>query len=341
MVKVNLRAYAEAATLPPYTEAESLTLDLALVDPDCLKMPLRGANLTLGWRRLRIMPRLKSENVNAKVNQYWDHRFSDKYMDLPLRELDKYLGIPVAQYFTVQRNGWSIVDHRYADLYEVGRPESLSRLTEKTVLWTAAALLHVGDEKTKEWTVEKEGGRSGGRAADPMCLAKWQFRIDSRSDMRVGIIFIPPWQFLLVDLAEFIDGTNVSQWFNQSAAAPSNHTDHESSNAQLLWARIYDYCYSGGCYHWLVTTYEYWVFGMFSKDHACGWTTEIYGKDSKDPTILQLVVYWMHSAFEAENTLPLPAKPEAEDTRSDESPCHSGRLWATNPKAVMEILSLP
>lgn len=72
--------------------------------------------------------------------------------------------------------------------------------------------------------------------------------------MRVGIIFIPPWQFLLVDLAEFIDGTNVctylstphrlinllqvSQWFNQSAATPSNHTDHESSNAQLLWARV-------------------------------------------------------------------------------------------------------
>ncbi|TDL20623.1 hypothetical protein BD410DRAFT_361600 [Rickenella mellea] len=149
-------------------------------------------------------------------------------------------------------------------------------------------------------------------------------------------MLLPVWQFGRDDLSDFVDQHTIPQWSTRSPFDLSN-----PSNAELIWARLYDYCYSTGCHYWGISTYNFWVFGMFSKNYSHGWTTEIYSSDSKDPIVFQFLVYWMHSAFGGANTLPIPTiSLGSGDVLTDELPCACGRLWGSNPGATSEILGM-
>ncbi|TDL20631.1 hypothetical protein BD410DRAFT_790590 [Rickenella mellea] len=338
MPKVNLKAYAEAATLPPYKEKRYLTVHLTRKDPHALTLELRYFNVTVGCRSLRIMPRINRGDLSVKAKHYWELVFAERFMEYPVESLDEHLGIPIAEFFTVVRDGRNVFHHRNQKYYEVGTAGALLRLIERTVLCTASAILHVADGQTKAWTVSQEGSRTGGRDLDPMCLAKWKLWNNTRHDVRLAAVFLPPWQFSHADFADFIEGSTITLWFSQISTG--SISKHDARPGELMWARIYDYCYSSDCHYWVVTSYDHWVFGIFSKNFMQGWTTELYHRDSTDPTVLQLVVFWMHSAFTAKNTWSIPQTPtEPEENPTDERPCHSGRLWASNPKAVMQLLA--
>ncbi|TDL20624.1 hypothetical protein BD410DRAFT_361642 [Rickenella mellea] len=67
-VKVNLKAYAEAAIPPQYDLHPSLVLLIAEKKHDVVMMPLKDYNVMLGHRSLRIMPRLTVDDLKAEYS---------------------------------------------------------------------------------------------------------------------------------------------------------------------------------------------------------------------------------------------------------------------------------
>ncbi|CAE6403061.1 unnamed protein product [Rhizoctonia solani] len=68
-----------------------------------------------------------------------------------------------------------------------------------------------------------------------------------------------------------------------------------------LWATIYDDCVKGGTHYFVLTTYNEWAFGAFSRGWTTAWITppKPYNTGSPTipgPTILQSILFWMHSA---------------------------------------------
>ena len=81
--------------------------------------------------------------------------------------------------------------------------------------------------------------------------------------------------------------------------------------------QIHDRCYRLGCRWFVVTTYNKWAFGVFSKGSAlaesyydcifliylfAGWTSAFITPpkpyDSVEPTILQCLVFWIQSSMD-------------------------------------------
>ncbi|KAF8710595.1 hypothetical protein RHS03_02284, partial [Rhizoctonia solani] len=68
-----------------------------------------------------------------------------------------------------------------------------------------------------------------------------------------------------------------------------------------LWASIYDDCVRGGTHYFILTTYNEWAFGAFSRGWTTAWVTppKPYNAGSPSvpgPTVLQSILFWMHSA---------------------------------------------
>ncbi|KAG9087920.1 hypothetical protein FRC06_002306, partial [Ceratobasidium sp. 370] len=68
-----------------------------------------------------------------------------------------------------------------------------------------------------------------------------------------------------------------------------------------LWATIYDDCVRGDTHYFVITTYNEWAFGAFSRGWTTAWITppKPYNAGSASvpgPTILQSLLFWMHSA---------------------------------------------
>ncbi|KAG8892128.1 hypothetical protein FRC01_014332 [Tulasnella sp. 417] len=69
------------------------------------------------------------------------------------------------------------------------------------------------------------------------------------------------------------------------------------SEAQKIWAQIYDSCVTQGNYFFALTSYEFWVFGVFSADYTFAQVTDPIPYDSKKPTVLACLMYWTQSAM--------------------------------------------
>ncbi|CEL52141.1 hypothetical protein RSOLAG1IB_00679 [Rhizoctonia solani AG-1 IB] len=68
-----------------------------------------------------------------------------------------------------------------------------------------------------------------------------------------------------------------------------------------LWASIYDDCVRGGTHYFVLTTYNQWTFGAFSRGWTTAWVTPPKPYDAGSPTVpgptvLQSILFWMHSA---------------------------------------------
>ncbi|KAG6333132.1 hypothetical protein ID866_5959, partial [Astraeus odoratus] len=64
--------------------------------------------------------------------------------------------------------------------------------------------------------------------------------------------------------------------------------------------QLWDTCFSSNCQWFVVSTYTHWVLGVFS----AGWTdvfvTSVYKHDRRNPTVLELLLFWVISAMGCE-----------------------------------------
>ncbi|KAG8911308.1 hypothetical protein FRC01_005781, partial [Tulasnella sp. 417] len=68
------------------------------------------------------------------------------------------------------------------------------------------------------------------------------------------------------------------------------------SKVENIWAQIYDYCVIQGNFFFILTTYDYWAFGVFSADYTAAQVTDPLPYDLSEPNILECLLYWTQSA---------------------------------------------
>ncbi|KAG8981231.1 hypothetical protein FRC05_004133 [Tulasnella sp. 425] len=79
-----------------------------------------------------------------------------------------------------------------------------------------------------------------------------------------------------------------------------------SLQAQRVLAQVYDYCREQKHQFFIITTYEYWMFGVFSQDYTLAAVTEPLPYDHKGPTILQCITYWLQSSLFLPGSFEIP-----------------------------------
>ncbi|CAE6393229.1 unnamed protein product [Rhizoctonia solani] len=201
------------------------------------------------------------------------------------------------------------------------------------------------------WQQEKFDEATQHAFANTMNVPTWDLRVpefdsETRSiaTMAAGRQFIPSPNHL--PLPEGVQG--VREWVYHLPLRTAEYRHYAKKDPKTgkvkateldyvdkLWASIYDDCVRGGTHYFVLTTYNQWAFGAFSRGWTTAWVTppKPYNAGSPTvpgPTVLQSILFWMHSArqfyfdsygvtrtpsFEGSG-LPTPITPTSDHSRS-------------------------
>ncbi|KAF8559553.1 hypothetical protein OG21DRAFT_1452712 [Imleria badia] len=109
------------------------------------------------------------------------------------------------------------------------------------------------------------------------------------------LFLMPPWVLSAKDLQEFAQG----QSFPDRTTSDSFRDEAQSTlgGMEWLWSKVWDTCISRNCPWFIVTSYTHWVFGAFSTGWTASFVSPLYASDSRMPTILEVLVFWLISAM--------------------------------------------
>ncbi|OSD07727.1 hypothetical protein PYCCODRAFT_1455819 [Trametes coccinea BRFM310] len=109
----------------------------------------------------------------------------------------------------------------------------------------------------------------------------------------IAIIAIPPWLMGLGDMQEF----------SSRRVFAENELDREIpgnppwTNAMKTWAMLYDSCRVSGYRWFVVTSYQYWIFGTWSAEWSGAQVTEPVPFDKTvGMTIVEMLAFWIECA---------------------------------------------
>lgn len=177
----------------------------------------------------------------------------------------------------------------------LARADSLKRLftwIDLLPLETVRRAVHLLYPETKAWSFASD-------ADDPdhsifKCIT-WSQLVDHDDERHcrsaMSIFIQPPWVLSSRDLELFCK----RQSFSGSSSTPWH--ERPTTPHERLWYKLWDCCITRSCPWFVVSTYTHWVFGVFSS----GWTAAVvspaYSHDSHEPSVLQLLLFWLCSAM--------------------------------------------
>ncbi|KAG1731905.1 hypothetical protein EDB19DRAFT_1912290 [Suillus lakei] len=176
-------------------------------------------------------------------------------------------------------------------------------------LETVRRAVHLLYPETKTWSFASD-------ADDPdhsifKCIT-WSQLVDHDDERHcrsaMSIFIQPPWVLSSRDLELFCKrqsvwaasnieafAANVYHQFSGSSSTPWH--ERPTTPHERLWYKLWDCCITRSCPWFVVSTYTHWVFGVFSS----GWTAAVvspaYSHDSHEPSVLQLLLFWLCSAM--------------------------------------------
>ncbi|KAH0830544.1 hypothetical protein J3R83DRAFT_1998, partial [Lanmaoa asiatica] len=109
------------------------------------------------------------------------------------------------------------------------------------------------------------------------------------------LFLMPPWVLSAKDLQEFSRGQSFPD--RTSLDALRDKAQNTFHGKEWLWSKIWDTCICRDCQWFIVTTYTHWVFGVFSAGWTASFVSPVYVFDSRMPTILGVLVFWLISAM--------------------------------------------
>lgn len=163
----------------------------------------------------------------------------------------------------------------------------------------------------------------------------------SEPPVKLIVAYQLPWILSLGDL-EHISGNNVIPPFNEDLGAeqPKYNSCHR------VWCKLYDICKVNKCNWFVLTNYNEWVFGGFSKGWECGFVSNVkqprsitdkekeagsmwtfsFGSPFRRekpqprlPTILEFLIYWVVSSMKLKGGYTLPSVIESLEMGSFDS----------------------
>ncbi|KAG2064635.1 hypothetical protein BDR04DRAFT_1034791 [Suillus decipiens] len=177
----------------------------------------------------------------------------------------------------------------------LARADSLKRLftwIDLLPLETVRRAVHLLHPETKAWSFASDADDSDHTIFKCITWSQLVDHDDERHFRNAMCIFIqPPWVLSVRDLELFCKrqsffGSSSTSWHERPI------TPHER-----LWCKVWDCCITRSCPWFVVSTYTHWVFGVFSNGWTAAFVSPVYSHDSHEPSVLQLLLFWLCSAM--------------------------------------------
>ncbi|KAF9218897.1 hypothetical protein BS17DRAFT_790472 [Gyrodon lividus] len=315
----SLKAYLSNAWMPQYTLGSRVDMDMRLDWPYLPELVLPS-----GTRALQVIGRIEGINFRNSFLA-WKHALPDFQITSTLLEEGKLRDLTLAD------TGSSSLDENDFSFLELC---DLNFVTDVTRLLVAFPLRTVL-KAFKLFARVPEGHEADKllrfKDVNNLCPVR-DDRFDllalpgeNATDLSLLVVVVSPWDIRLDDLREFVcDGIPTEGSLDLGTGVPSPHT--------VLWALIWDICSKHDCRFFVLSNYDKWVFGNFSKDmrHAQVTTymrAPVFPKeqnvrvdDISDPklpvpNVLESLLYWMaaavapnHGVFGLPPDIPVPGR---------------------------------
>ncbi|KAL0580954.1 hypothetical protein V5O48_001046 [Marasmius crinis-equi] len=207
-------------------------------------------------------------------------------------------------------------------LQREARPDNISRLfkwIDTFPLATVQRIMHLINPERQRWRfyASEDCTLSGDRKIFQHFL--WslpeddftsagpedQRLVEDAQGRQVVVAFQPPWILSPQDMKEFV-GCRSFPTFR----APGHFYPTELNSEERVWAKLWDLCVTRNTHWFVLTSYDQWVFGVFSDRWTSAYTTPIYESNASFPTIIETLAFWTASAMGIHNLFPYPKVPE-------------------------------
>ncbi|KAG8918178.1 hypothetical protein FRC01_002018 [Tulasnella sp. 417] len=237
-----------------------------------------------------------------------------------------------------------------SDTNNFPRKEHVVSWVHQVALQTAACLLHNTEPGSKDWNFGKATSKQG--LSDVVFKSVSRTK-DAQPEVNRLLVEVKcPWTLPLSEMEEI---TKLHNGLPAQLEAEAGCDKRELSSgkpkkpgytpAQRVLAQVYDYCREQKHHFFIITTYEYWMFGVFLQDYTVAAVTKPVPYDHKGPTIIQCITYWLQSSLFLPGSFEIP-----EDSMVLNSPVPidrytTERLWTRalrgwREKAIQELSSL-
>ncbi|KAF8581486.1 hypothetical protein K439DRAFT_219760 [Ramaria rubella] len=184
--------------------------------------------------------------------------------------------------------------------YEVDDRNAARFVTDRGPMKDAQQLAQKIDPELRElrFFTPRSDGALNDQNIDPIFFCK----VDEKGYMnavKCVVVLLPPWEFAPRDFDEF----STMATFDEGSANNNEQGDLLFCNADLMWAYIYDLCFMHECQHFILTTYEQWVFGGFSTYYSTGFVSQVIPWNFKPNSVLELLTYWILTACHMDDTI--------------------------------------
>ncbi|KAG8918926.1 hypothetical protein FRC01_001578 [Tulasnella sp. 417] len=247
-------------------------------------------------RDLGFIQRISMDEFGKRVRQFSNHH-------IPKFGIDSK-GKRIKADCHDEGDALQVDSHQYlirAPVLTLPKSEECIRIwISQIVLPTAARILHVSDPNTATWTFSKVGGKGTQQILSDLA---WERQPPPDSDdvtlRRLIVEAKAPWTMPLSGLRKFVDlkklPTLAELQNMQRGGKPKEKV--KFSDEENAWAQIYDYCHGQGRHYFVLTTYEYWVFGVFSLNFTSAQVSDIIPYSHTEPTVLECITYWVQSSM--------------------------------------------
>ncbi|KAJ4487985.1 hypothetical protein J3R30DRAFT_3654361 [Lentinula aciculospora] len=228
---------------------------------------------------------------------------------------------------------------------EERRPSDLSRLApwiDNLALMTVQRVIHLIQPATHLWSFS---------LADEADLDRKIFRYylwsvpnyileDMTEEARrsvqyssVVLAFQPPWILSRQDMKEFSKCRSFPPFREPGNAFPT-----PLNSTHRIWAKLWDLCVKRNTPWFILTSYNHWTFGMFSRGWTAAFISGVYEHNNYSPTITECLTFWIASAMRIARTLRCPKV--CEEPSIPQTPCMVYDAMAQCPEAALALALL-
>ncbi|KAJ6496653.1 hypothetical protein C8R47DRAFT_973464 [Mycena vitilis] len=296
----NLQGYLRETTLPLMTN-----------DPNAPDNPPRGHKShknhlqvqSQATRRLKDIYNFADESLFIAVTSWIDSNVPHTSLGIEDEDPDTGEKLSIASQSPV----FNIPFHSER------RPSDMMRLTpwlDNLPLMTVQRTIHILYPESYPWEFRLCDDDGNDRKmfqyfiwSGPIPHEEMALDIDHKS---VLVAFQPPWILSEQDIKEFSQCRSFPPF-----RVPGNAFPTRLESKERLWAKIWDACVAKNTRWFVLTSYNQWVFGVFSNGWTAAFVSTVQNFDSVSPTIIEWLTFWVASAmhFKGHSLIPKVGEP--------------------------------
>jgi len=236
---------------------------------------------TGGRRRLRKMSTFNKAFLNKRIAYYSENVHLLAIFARP--SVDLNISCPgvldINQFKTKKRRS----KHSWHE-------DRVTHAVAQTALQTSQTIFQQLDITSYRWQWGRRDTRSlPMMPREPYVWAQWQSgRI---MQAKVAVFTFPSKVFESSDLSRFVYTDTFLD------AQPFQDGGYKWDVPQMLWAMVYDFCVYHGVHHFVLTTYDKWIFGLFTESFRAGYVRHEMDYNARSPTVLQTLIFWMDASM--------------------------------------------